>query len=92
MNAKEKKAWVKKMAKARKAANKKRKGGSSSPSLIKYSSRKKLEQRIADLEIWKRELIEAKKAGLASESDLRELDAAPRLLKESRKKLDAGDW
>ena len=97
MTPKEKKAWVKKMAKARKAAAKKRKklggkGGSSSPSLIKYSSRKKLEQRIADLEIFQRELKEAKQMGIASESDIRELDAAPRLLKESRKKLDVGDW
>jgi len=85
-------AWVKKMAKARKDAAKKRKkmggkGGSSSPSLLKYSSSKKLEQRIEDLEIFQRELKEAKQMGLASESDIRELDATPRLLKESKAKL-----
>jgi len=88
-------AWVKKMAKARKAAAKERKkrGGkrgdkaTHSPSLLKYSSKKQLEQRIADLETFQRELKEAKQIGLASESDIRELDATPRLIKESRMKL-----
>ena len=86
MNAKDKKAFVARMKKGRAAA--KKSGGGKK----KNSSRKKLEQRIEDLEIFQRELKEAKEMGIASESDIRELDATPRLLKESRKKLDCGDW
>ena len=86
LTGKAKAKFLARMKKGRKAA--KKSGGGKK----KNSSRKKLEQRIEDLEIFYRELKEAKQMGTATESDLRELDYRKDTLDLEKKKLDCGDW
>jgi hypothetical protein len=73
-------AWVKKMAKARKAAAKERKKGGGKK---KNSSRKKLEKRLADIEEW----IQRKDVpdGVTHDEKIKLRDT-------TKKQLDCGDW
>ena len=85
-------AWVKKMAKARKAAAKARKKGGGKK---KKSSRKKLEQRIEDLE----NKLNSVLAKGAHDYDYQarmfqdpEFQAGLKRRDELKRKLDVGDW
>jgi len=82
MTPKEKKAFVARMKKARKAAKGKKKSGGGKK---KNSSRKKLEQRIEHLE-----KIIAQKSPFVSYSGT--MDQEKFDLQQAKKKLDCGDW